>query len=350
MKAAVLHAPGDLRYEEVETPQCGENDALVRVLACGICGSDIPRVTTTGTYSFPTIPGHEFMGQVAEVGTGVDRVKVGDRVGVVPLIPCRKCRYCATADHYHCEWYDYLGSRSDGGFAEYVKAPQENLVPLSEGVNDDTAALLEPMAVALHSVRRGQVESGDQVVVFGAGPIGILIAQWAAIAGAFRVIMVDIREPSLEVAQQVGIKHCIDASKQDVSEAVSELTDGQGADLVVEAAGSPHATSSALRVVRKKGRVLLVGRIENSYLMEADALDGLLRKELEVLGVWGFEFKDFPHNDWQMAVEALETGKVRVSPMITHRFPLSQVHDAFRLMTEGKEFYCKVLLIPGGEK
>ncbi len=164
MRAAVLHAPGDLRVESVPVPPLSPADALVRVAACGICGSDLPRIRTTGTYHFPTIPGHEMSGTVMALGSAAAEdapgLVVGAAVAVIPLIPCRSCRFCEVGAFAQCERYDYLGSRCDGGFAEYLRAPAANLVPLPAGLAVVDGAMLEPVAVALHVVRNLSVAWG----------------------------------------------------------------------------------------------------------------------------------------------------------------------------------------------
>lgn len=172
MKAAVLHGINDLRIEEVEIPRLDEHDVLVRVSACGVCGSDLPRILTQGTYHFPTIPGHEFGGEVVAIGSCVKQNLLHKNVAVIPLIPCRTCKSCEVGDFAQCENYDFLGSRSDGGFAEYVKVPEENLVIMPDQVKPETAAFLEPISVALHVVSNTGVNFGDDVVVFGLGAIG----------------------------------------------------------------------------------------------------------------------------------------------------------------------------------
>jgi len=196
MRAAVLHAPGDLRVERVPVPAIGPSDALVRVSACGICGSDVPRVLTTGTYRFPTIPGHEMAGVVEELGpeaaAAAPGVRVGMPVAVIPLLPCGRCRFCEIGAFAQCEAYGYLGSRTDGGFAEYLRAPAANLVVLPGELSIDQGALLEPVSVALHAVRNLDVTWGATVGVFGLGAIGNFIAQWASAFGARRVFALDI--------------------------------------------------------------------------------------------------------------------------------------------------------------
>ena len=173
MKAAVLHAPADLRVEEVPVPEdLGENEVLVKVAACGICGSDIGRVMVTGTYNFPTIPGHEFAGTVEKVGSAVSHLSAGDKVAVAPLMPCRECEDCARGNYSLCEDYNFLGSRTDGAFAEYLKAPAQNVLKVPDNVSLEVAATIEPAAIILHGIHKVDLSLGDAVVVVGCGALG----------------------------------------------------------------------------------------------------------------------------------------------------------------------------------
>ena len=169
MRAYELHGVNDLRREDIEKPEIPSGWVLVQVKASGICSSDIPRIFTNGTYHFPTIPGHEFSGVVAAYGEGVPEERVGKRVGIFPLIPCRTCPQCRQKKYEMCEHYDYLGSRRDGGFAEYVAVPDWNLMELPENVSFREAAMLEPLSVALHAVKRSGVKPGDTAAVIGTG-------------------------------------------------------------------------------------------------------------------------------------------------------------------------------------
>ena len=177
MKARVLRAVGNLEYCDYPMPEVKSDEVLFRVRACGICGSDIPRIFVNGTYHFPTIPGHEFSGEVVGAGSEKYQDLVGMRATVFPLIPCKTCENCNNGDYEMCKSYDYLGSRSDGAFAEYVRVPVWNLVPIPDALSFEEAAMTEPCAVALHALRRAQIEVGDNVVIFGPGTIGMLIAQ-----------------------------------------------------------------------------------------------------------------------------------------------------------------------------
>ncbi len=254
MRAAVLHAPGKLVVEQVAVPEIGPDDVLLRVSACGVCGSDIPRVLTTGTYHFPTIPGHEFGGRVVKTGKHVEPSLVGRRAAVIPLIPCRKCSMCEVGAFALCEAYDFLGSRSDGGFAEYVRVPAQNLVFVPDEVDDDSTAFLEPISVALHVIENCGVSYGDTVAVYGLGAIGVFVAQWAKVFGAKTVYAVDLDPKKIEVANQLGL-YGVNSAETD---AEAFLKAQGGVDRVFEASGAPAVFNQALRVLRPSGVLGLV--------------------------------------------------------------------------------------------
>ena len=175
MKALVLHDVGKISVEEVNKPFPKAGEVLLKVMACGICGSDIPRAYKDGAHAMPLIIGHEFAGVVEECGESVDKSWMGKRVGVFPLIPCKECECCKNNKYEMCKDYSYLGSRRDGGFAEYVTVPEWNLIELPERVSFEQAAMLEPMAVAVHAIRRVRPTSEDSVVIMGLGTIGLLV-------------------------------------------------------------------------------------------------------------------------------------------------------------------------------
>ena len=346
MKAAVLCGVDDLQYKEVDIPQLGKNDVLVKVKACGVCGSDIPRILTQGTYHFPTIPGHEFGGEVVELGSDVDASLLHKRVAVIPLIPCRTCKSCEVGAFAQCENYDFLGSRSDGGFAEYVKVPKENLVIVPEHVSEEATAFLEPISVALHVVSNNGVNVGDDVAVFGLGAIGIFVAQWAKAFGANHVFAIDLDPKKVEIAKQLGLKDAICASFDEVKEVIYEKTNGNGCDAVFEASGAAIVFNQAMSLLKQNGRFGPVGRPTGALTVENSTYETILRKQITMKGTWSFEFKRFPHNAWDIALQALENGTIKTEAIISHRMPLSKTYDAVRIMSDKKEFFYKILILP----
>lgn len=347
MKACILHAVGDLRCEDTDTPAPKAGEALVRVGACGVCGSDIPRVFTKGAYQFPTIPGHEFAGTVEAVGDGADKSLLGKSVAVFPLIPCRQCPMCAVGEYAQCEDYGYLGSRSDGAFAEYVCAPEWNLLPVPDGVSVEVAAMAEPAAVAIHALRQGDITVGDKILILGAGPIGLMLGMWAQACGATKVLLVDIDEAKLDFARALGFGDGFNSKDGGLEAWVDDET-GRGADLVVEASGSSSAFEQCMGTARTFGRVVLMGNPLGDMKLSQNAYWAILRKQLTVRGTWNSAYSDMPLNEWRLSLDAMAGAKLNLKPLITHRVGLNGLPDALAAIRDRTEFSCKVMCTPGG--
>lgn len=344
MKTANLYAPGDIRFEKVPVPQPGPGEVLVKVKACGVCGSDIPRVMQTGTYRFPTIPGHEFAGEVVRGGPGTESITPGLRVTVVPLIPCRKCSYCANGKYHLCEDYDYLGSRSNGAFAEFVKAPAENLLPLPDKVDFELGALTDPAAIALHAVRKLGINPADRVAVFGVGPIGAIALQWAKIVGASATIAVDIFPEKLQVARDFGADLCIDGRSQDPVKIIREYTGG-GVERTLEFAGHPVTQEQSILATAKHGTSVWGGISHSGLNLSEKAVDGILRKEMSITGSWNSSFAPLA-SDWETALLFMGQGKIKSGDIISHRFPLNEIADTFQMMLSRRLYFNKVMFVP----
>ncbi len=346
MKACVLEAIGRLAYAEVSLPRVPEGWCLVKVAACGVCGSDLPRIFTKGAYTFPTIPGHECSGTVVSAPTGEESL-VGRLVSVFPLIPCRTCGPCSAGMIHLCADYDYIGSRRDGAFAEYVAAPVPNLLSVPDGVDAESAAMTEPAAVALHALRQARVDAGDTVWVIGAGPIGVLVAKWAGILGA-RVFVADIDFSKLALARDWAGAEVLDASASDAVEWVKQQTSGVGADICVDAVGVPAAAAQALRGCRPRGSVVWLGNPSGEMAFSQSDYWMILRKELRVTGSWNSEYGSFPKCEWRVVLQAMASGQLDPKPLITHRVGLPNLSALLQRVHAGNERATKIMMIPEG--
>lgn len=345
MKAWKLYAPADLRYEDVPVPKIGPGEVLVKVQAVGVCGSDISRLMETGTYHFPTICGHEFAGEVVEVAPDVSNCKVGDRVTVIPLLPCGTCDFCRLGQYQLCDHYNYLGSRTDGAYAEYVKVWASNVLHLPPGVPFEAGAMTDPAAVALHAVRRLPLQPGQSVAVLGLGPIGLLAVQWAKLLGAGKVVAIDIFPEKLDVALQLGADYVINSREEDPVKKVRELLGG--VNHAVEFAGHKVTQDQALRLLAKRGHAVFGGISHTDLPLSAEAVDRLLRYELSLHGSWNSSFATLDENDWRVALEFMGTGQLKTAPIITHRLPLKELKDAIQMMYERRTYFGKVMFFPG---
>ena len=327
MKAWTLYEVGDISYGEVAQPDVPEGWKLVQVTAAGICGSDIPRIYDTGAHRHPLIPGHEFAG--VEVATG-------RRVGVFPLIPCGKCDCCKKKQYEMCKNYDYLGSRRDGGFAEYVAVPEWNLIDLPDSVSDEAAAMLEPLAVAIHGVRAMGVKPGEKVLVCGLGAIGMLYAMVLQAYGA-DVYVVGKREAQKLRALEVGIpeEHYYDYAGDE---------EPREMDVFFECVGTEESLAYGLDALRPGGRMLLVGNPHGDMALARNDYWQILRKQLRVQGTWNSSYTGEEDDDWHEALRLLESGEVRPELLITHRFPLAELDKGLAVMRGKNEDYCKVMV------
>jgi L-iditol 2-dehydrogenase len=334
MLAAVLHGIGDLRLQEAAIPEPGPGEALVRVRGCGICASDLARVFESAAYNYPIILGHEIAGEVARVGPDAHGLEPGMRCAVYPLIPCGGCEPCLAGLPNLCDAYDYLGSRSDGGFAEYVVAPAQNCTLLPENLSFAAGALTEPCAVALHAIRRAEVRLGDTVAVFGAGPIGIVIGLLCRMAGA-RVVMLDVDERKLAAAREFGLDEGLDARNEPVQR-LRDLTGGRGVRVAFEAAGAPPAFRDAAAALAKRGTLALVGNMRGEVAMSQEQYSSLLRRELRIVGSWNSIPRGLAQDDWGAALELMASGRLPAERLVSHRFPLDQIAEALALMRSGQ--------------
>lgn len=341
MKALNLHGINDLRYEDVPMPVRQKGEVLIQVRASGICGSDIPRVFDKGTYHFPTIPGHEFAGEIIEAD---DVQLVGKKAAIFPLLPCFKCEACQVGEYAQCTNYDYYGSRRNGGFAEYIAIKEWNLVLVSDSVTYEEAAMCEPAAVALHAIRQAGVEVGDTVAVFGAGPIGIMLAQWAQAWGAFEIVLSDIDQTKVDFAKKMGFKNAINSLQVDPVEFIKKLTRNVGADVCIEGAGVSVTLEQGLKSLKNFGRMVAMGNPVKEMTLSQKGYWEILRKQITLKGTWNSSYNDM-HNDWKTAIRAMEQGKLNVKPLISHRFNYSDNMKAFEIMRDRKEYFNKVMFI-----
>lgn len=214
MKAAVVVANEDVQYQEVEEPQVTPGHVKIKVRYSGICGSDIPRVLNHGVHFYPIVLGHEFSGDVVEVGEGVTKVKVGDRVSGAPLLPCMKCDDCQKGNFSLCKHYSFIGSREQGANADYVVVPEQNAVPFADNVPYEQGAMFEPATVAIHGVFQNDYHGGEYVAILGGGTVGMFTMQWTKIFGSKKVVVFDISDERLALAKRLGADEVINTKEE----------------------------------------------------------------------------------------------------------------------------------------
>ncbi len=360
MKAYVLEEVGQLKYREIPTPQLQEDEVLVEVVNAGICGSDIPRIFKTGTYHFPTIPGHEFAGVVRQAATEKNMELIGKRVGVFPLIPCMKCEQCKNKAYEMCTSYNYLGSRTDGGFAEYVAVPAWNLIELPADVSFEDAAMLEPACVALHAIRQTENFpdfSGVTAAVYGCGTIGMLVIQWLSAMGVKELYAIGTRkeqEDLLAKLHDLSVKSSdadaepnylfCNCRKETPIDFIRNHTAGRGVDVVFECVGISETINNAVNSARAGGQVVFVGNPAGDIELEKRIYWNILRRQLTIHGTWNSSFTKEEDDDWHVALKAIQEGKIKPSGQITQRLAFDSLQKGLQVMQDKSVFSNKVMI------
>lgn len=349
MKAVRLYAARDIRVEEVAIPKLEADEAMVKVMAVGVCGSDIPRVNQYGAHVSPITIGHEFSGVITEVGEKITRFQVGDRITAAPLIPCYKCEWCRQGEYALCEGYDYYGSRRDGAMAEFIAVKEGNLIKLPDRISYEDAATTDPCANALHGMERAAFKQGDDVCIFGAGPIGLFALQYAKIRGAGKVIAIDVWDEKLKLAKKVGADVVINSKREDPVEAVKKATDGKGCDVAIDFSGAPLAQLACINSTAKLGSVVFLGISHQGLNLSEHEIDWIMRGQLNIKGSWNSFTEPFPGRDWTGSIELYEKNGMAAKDIISHRLSLDQAPEIFAAIAKGDYFFSKIMFYPNGQ-
>ena len=334
MRALVKEAPGPgMVLKDVPKSSIGPTDVLIRVRKAGICGTD-GHIWHWDKWSQarvkpPLVVGHEFMGDVAEIGGAVRAVQVGDRVSAEGHISCGVCLLCRTGQAYICEHVRIIGVDRDGCFAEYVSMPENNVWKLDPSVPDAWAAVFDPLGNAVHTVMTAGV-STKSVVITGVGSIGLMAIPVARAAGAAKVIAIDVNAAKLELAKRLGADRVFDAREEGLQQRILEETNGDGADVLLEMSGSGAAINQGLGFVRNGGRAALLGLPSDN--VSVDLAENIIFKGLTVLGINGRKMFE----TWYQTQALVVSGRVDLAPIITHVLPFERFEECFNLLQDGK--------------
>jgi (R,R)-butanediol dehydrogenase/meso-butanediol dehydrogenase/diacetyl reductase len=335
LKAAVYEGADDIQVKDVPEPQMGPNDVLVRPKYVGICGTDLS-AWEYGMYEGGLIMGHEFTGEVVDVGENVDRWKKGDRVVPNSLIPCGKCTFCTKSRHSLCEDMQMVGISMNGGLAELVALPEVVLHELPDSIDYKTGVFVEPLSIVIRGFKRIDFESGNTVLVLGTGPIGLLSLQFARIKEASDIYAAEINPARLEMAERSGVKAAINPRKESVSLRIESFTEGMGVDLVIECTGAPGPTADAFQLVKRGGTILVLGISEEP--VEVDFMTGVLN-ELNV------QFSYLGYAEFPEAIDLLSSKTIDPTHYITKVVPLERVvEEGFEALTHPDNSEVKVLV------
>ena len=341
IKAAVMHGIDDVRVEEVDFPQIKAGEVLIKTKSVGVCGSDVHyyKHGKIGSYVVdkPMILGHEAAGEIVEVADDVKNFKPGDRVAIEPGYTCRKCVYCKTGRYNLCPDVTFMATPPiDGAYVEYVAWPADFVFHLPDNMTFDHGALMEPLAVGMHAVRRSRLKSGEPVMILGAGTIGLVTLLAAKAAGAGEIIVADLEDVRLEMAQKLGATKIINASKENTVEVIKELTKGFGMEVVFETAGSVPTTQQTIALAARGGRIVWVGLAgQDTFPMPVVAA---IDKEVDIMGIFRYA------NVYPYAIQLVSSGRINIDPLVTHRYGLGEVNEALNVAFERRDGAVKVMI------
>lgn len=353
MKAVIVHGIEDYRLEEVPVPHAGPGEILVRVLGTGVCASDVKTYHGARVWGSsqiepyietPVTPGHEFVGQVVDLGEPAaigDSLAPGDLVVSEQIVPCWQCRFCRRGQYWMCQRHDIYGfkrERAEGSWAEYMRFPAgaiNHRVP-SE-IRPEHAALVEPLSCAIHAVERGEIQLGDVVVIAGMGPIGLCMLQMARLKGPGTLVALDLQEHRLRLARELGADLALSPSDEDVVQRVLDLTGGYGCDVYIEATGAGAGVVQGLRMIRKLGTF-----VEFSVHAGPVAVDWSVIGDQKELNIHGAHLGPYCY---PRAIQYIADGSVAADKIVTHTLPLERFQEALDLAHRQTES-VKIVLVP----
>ena len=347
MAAAVMDRPLSIEVKKVCIPEPKPDEALILVHCIGICGSDVHYYEhgKIGRYEVkqPIILGHELAGVVVKVGNGVSNVSVGDRVAVEPGVTCGRCEYCKSGRYNLCPDVVFMATPPvDGAWAEYVAVRSDFLFKLPDAMSFEEGALLEPLSVGFHAMRRAKVGPDDRVLVTGLGPIGLLAMEAAKLFGVTDIYGSDVVAFRRELAMEMGATGVLNPLEGDIQNQLLQLSDSKGVDVIVETSGNAKAISDCIPLVKRGGRIVLVG-LPTSNAIPLD-IPQLVDSELDVYGIFRYA------NTYPAAIQALSKGTSDICKVITHKFPLSAIKEAVELARTQKETSIKIMIYPQGDE
>ncbi|WP_083676061.1 zinc-dependent alcohol dehydrogenase family protein [Paenibacillus sp. FSL H8-0548] len=331
MLAAVTYGAEDTRIVEVDVPSIQADEILIAVKRCGICGTDPHIYRGHFPVPLPLIQGHEFSGEVVEIGASVKTVVIGDRVTADINISCGKCYFCRMGQKLFCKEIEQIGVHINGAFAEYIKVPESNVYKLPKEMSWEEAAYIEPLACVIRGQDRANITIGSTVAIIGAGPMGLVHAQLAKMNGASKVIISEMNQARIEKARQLGIDHVVDASQVDPVQAVYDLTEQRGADFVIEAVGAVPTYQQAFQMVRRGGTLVTYGAAPAHAVLEIKPFE-IYSKELTIVGSYAGTY-----DTWVKAINLISSKRFQPATIISKTVPLSSVVDGITEAMNNKD-------------
>lgn len=337
MKQAVMNAPGQIDFRDIERPQPLPDEVLIKIERIGVCGSDIHVYHGVHPYtSYPVVQGHEVSGIIAESGREVNSFEEGDRVVFMPQVTCGTCYPCRHGMEHICDHLKVMGFQTNGAAQEYFSVPASKVLKIPSNISLDHAAMIEPISVAVHALSRYGNVKGKNVVVLGAGTIGNLVAQVAQALGAAKVLASDISEYKLEKARECGIRNAFNSSQADLGDEILKVMGPDKADVILECVGVQETITQAIDNARKGSVIVVVGVFGKKPQVDL----GLVQdRELTLTGTLMYQKKDY-----EQAIRLVSQGMLKLEPMITHRFHFSEYLKAYQTIEELKGESLKVMI------
>lgn len=323
---AIVSAPGQVEFVKRTLPPLGEKDVLIRVKTCSICGGDLHLYKGKHPLvSLPAAIGHELAGEVIEKGSSVTKISIGDRVSVEPVLTCGSCFFCLRGEYHLCQNIAYQYSVGQGGFAPYFVAPEKWVHQIPDSISYEEGALIEPLAVAVHAVRKAEVALGHNVAIFGAGGIGLFLLQVVRAIGANSIFVIDIQDHRLKLARELGASWAVNPAKEDALAKILQETNGLGVDRSLEAVGLEKTLHQSAECLKKGGICVLIGLFEESWAVKFP-VNLFVQKEIQIRGSRGYCW------DFQTALNLVKEGRVKLAPLISHLLPLADLPKAFEML------------------
>jgi len=340
MKAYIVKKPGECELCEIPVPEIKPGEVLVKVKAAAICHSDLDIIDGKRVHSIklPVVIGHEFAGVIDKIGADVKNLEIGQNVACECIVWCGECRTCRNGDTSCCENFSELGTIRNGGFAEYAAVPAHMVHPVHK-ISLEEAANIEPAGNGCHAAQAASIRKGDTVVVIGPGPIGLYAMQFALLYEPAKLIMVGTRENRLEASRKLGATHTININECDPYEEIMKLTDNKGADRVLQCATTDDAVRLAFKILGNNS-VLAIEGYGKGDPIPVDFGD-FIKKPMTILGVSGVTHQNFTY-----AVAAAESGKIKFAPIITHKFALADIEEAFKVARDRSKNAIKIVILP----
>ena len=350
-KAAVLKSLGNWHYDEITLEEPNKDQAIVKIIKSGICSTDVVRSMEFGFYSYPIVPGHEMLGRIYKISSTNKNFKEGDKVCIYPLITkcsgdcCNSCNtvYGIAKAPNLCSDYDFLGSRSHGGYSEYVSTPIKNLVKVPDRLDDNLAVFTEPASVALHAFRLAlQDRKFDTVAIFGLGPIGILLASWCKFHKIRKVIGIDRNENRFKNFSDLGFTDIVNTAKHDVIEKIKKFTNNDGIEVGFECSGSEILLNKSIISLKKSGKLIVLSNQIKPAKLSVESLNKILRQEIIIKGSWSSVIE--PQNEWEESLSMLDEKKLEIKNLISHNFKFSDAPHLLKSMHKKEFKFSKVVL------